>query len=98
MGDFNARVGSSPRPFDVIGQYGEPVSNRNGARLIDLLHASDLYSLHGRQLSFDSQPLWTRCRVSRGEQSIIDYLLVDCDMLSSSPRLQVFHLTFQITT
>ena len=35
------------------------------------------------------QPAWTRCRLSRSEQSIIDYVLADSDTLSSDPVLHV---------
>jgi hypothetical protein len=87
LGDFNARVGSSTCAFDVIGQYGEDHCNPNGKRLIQLLHASDMYALNGRVRC--PHPAWTRCRLSRGEQSIIDYVLADSDTLSSHPVLHV---------
>ena len=89
MGDFNARVGSATSPMDVIGQYGEDVCNRDGARLIDLLHASDLYCLNGRQPLYGAQPAWTRCRASRGEQSIIDYIIGDSGVVSSGASASV---------
>ena len=42
LGDFNARIGSSNTPFDVIGQYGEDHCNGNGRRVIQMLHACDM--------------------------------------------------------
>ncbi len=87
LGDFNARVGSATASFDVIGQFGETTCNANGKRLVNLLHASDMYALNGRK--FSREPVWTRCRLSRFEQSIIDYMLVDSDTLSAGPVLDV---------
>lgn len=87
LGDLNARVGSAIAPFDVIGQFGETTCNANGMRLVNFLHASDMYALNGRKLS--REPAWTRCRLSRSEQSIIDYMLVDSDVLSADLVLNV---------
>ncbi len=87
LGDFNARVGSATASFDVIGQFGEATCNANGKRLVNFLHASDMYALNGRK--FSREPAWTRCRLSRLEQSIIDYMLVDCDTLSTGSMLDV---------
>ena len=51
LGDFYARAGSATTSFDVIGQFGEAACNANGKRLVNFLHASDIYVLNGRKFS-----------------------------------------------
>ena len=87
LGDFNARVGSAAVNLDVIGRFGETHANASGQRLIQLLHGTGVYALNGRAPC--AQPAWTRCRMSRSEQSILDYILVDADCFSTAPPLRV---------
>ena len=86
--DFDARVGSAAVNFDVIGRFGETHNNASGQRLIQLLHGTGMYALNGRVPSM--QPAWTFCRMSRSEQSILDYILGDTDCFSSAPPVRVF--------
>ena len=88
LGDFNARVGSATTNSDVIGRFGEAHTNANGQRLIQLLLGTSMYALNGRLPCV--QPAWTRCRMSRAEQSILDYVLGDTDCFSSAPPVRVF--------
>ena len=46
-----------------------------------------MYALNGRK--FSREPAWTRCRLSRLELSIINYMLVDSDTLSTRSLLDV---------
>ena len=88
LGDFNARVGSAADNFDVIGRFGETHTNASGQRLIQLLHGTGMYALNGRVPCM--QPAWTCCRMSRSEQSILDYILGNTDCFSSAPPVRVF--------
>ena len=88
LGDFNASVGSAAVNFDVIGRFEETHTNASGQRLIQLLHGTGMYALNGRPPCM--QPAWTRCRMSRSEQSILDYILGDTDCFSSTPPVRVF--------
>ena len=88
LGDFNARVGSAAVNLDVIGRFGETHANASGQRLIQLLHGTGMYALNGRAPC--AQPAWTRCRMSRSEQSVLDYILVDTDCFATAPPLRVF--------
>ena len=69
LGHFNARVGLAAVILDAIGRFGETHANANGQCLIQLLHGTGMYALDGRALC--AQPAWTRCRLSRSEQSIL---------------------------
>ena len=66
--------------MEVVGQFGEPTHDSNGSRLINILCASNLLALNSRR--GDTHPAWTRCRLSRSEQSIIEYVLVNSNTLS----------------
>ena len=79
--------GSATTNFDVIGRFGETHRNASGQRLIHLLHGTSMYALNGRHPCL--QPAWTRCRMSRSEQSILDYVLVGTDCFSRAPPVQV---------
>jgi endonuclease/exonuclease/phosphatase family metal-dependent hydrolase len=87
LGNFNARVGSATTNFDVIGKSGETHRNASGQRLIHLLHGTSMYALNGRHPCL--HPAWTRCRMSRSEQSILDYVMVGTDYFSRAPHVQV---------
>ena len=88
LGDFNTRAGSAIGILDVIGRSGETHANASGQRMIQILHRTGMYASNGRAPC--AQPAWTRCRMSRSEQSILDYILVDADCLSTAPPLRVF--------
>ena len=88
LGDLNARVGSAEVNLDVIGRFGETHTDASGQRLIHLLHGTGMYALNGRVSCM--QPAWTRCRMSRSEQSILDFILCDTDCFSSPPPVRVF--------
>ena len=58
LGDFNAGVGKSVEMDDVIGMFGEGVSNASGNRLVSFLYEVKLVVCNGR--TFVSE--WTRVR------------------------------------
>ena len=68
-------------------KFGETHANASGQRLIQLLHGTGMYALNGRAPC--AQPAWTRCRMSRSEQSILDYILADADCFSTAPAMRV---------
>ena len=85
LSNFNARVGSAATNFDIIDRFGKTHSNASGQRLIHLLHGTSMYSLDGRHPCM--QLAWTHCHMSRSEQSILDYILVDTDCFFRAPHV-----------
>ena len=75
LGDFNARVGKVAGDDDMIGKFGEDTCNASGIKLISLLHEVELVACNGRRLV--SEPEWTRVRPSLDQKSVIDYILMD---------------------
>jgi hypothetical protein len=95
LGDFNARVGSAAGSGEVIGQFGEPngqdMPNANGSLMINFLNNIEMMSLGSRDASIKG-PAYTWHRPSMGQKSIIDYILVDSKLFSSS-NLPNLHIT-----
>ena len=87
LGDFNARVGKAEEIDDVVGMFGEETCNASGQKLISLLNEVELVACNGRELV--SEPEWTRVRLSRGQKSIIDYIITDYTLMKDSSRLYV---------
>ena len=79
LGDFNARVGNAVDDDDVIGKFGEDTCNASGNELISLFHEVKLVACNGRQLL--SEPEWTRVRPSLDQKSVIDYILMDKQLI-----------------
>ena len=87
LGDFNARVGKAVDDDDVIGKFGEDTCNASGNKLISLLHEVELVACNGRQLV--SEPEWTRVRPSLDQKSVIDYILMDEQLMAVSGNVIV---------
>ena len=79
LGDFNARVGTASEINDVIGMFGEETSNNNGEKLVSFLTEVDLVACNGR--TFVMEPEWTRIHPGLKQNSIIDYIITDMQML-----------------
>ena len=82
QGDFNARVGRSLQLYDVIGLFGEDMRNASGNRLLYFFNEVELMICNGR--NFVSEPEWTRLRPSLKQNSIIDYIITDAQLLEVS--------------
>ncbi|XP_072403197.1 uncharacterized protein [Diabrotica undecimpunctata] len=77
IGDLNGRVGvKDQESSDVLGQHGEQVRNNNGQRIIDFCRENDLIIMNSFFQHKDVHK-YTREVKSRGEKSIIDYVLVN---------------------
>ena len=88
QGDFNARVGRSVQIYDVIGLFGEGMRNASGNRLLFyFLNEVELMICNGRKLV--SEPEWTRVRPSLKQNSIIDYIITDAQLLEVSGNMHV---------
>ena len=72
---FGESTSDSLRPLTILNRRSAPVIRPQ--RLIQLLLGTSMYALNGRLPCM--QPAWTRCRMSRAEQSILDYVLGDTD-------------------
>lgn len=90
LGDLNSKVGKASCAGDHIGEWGEDEpANDAGQALIDMLKATDMYTLNGRHPSPSAEchtPQYTRARlVSRADGSIeaqysvLDYILAPKD-------------------
>lgn len=76
-GDFNGRVGIRDHTYTTtIGKYGEEKRNNNGKRLLDFCIIHDLIITNTFFKHKDIHK-FTRVQPSRGERSIIDYVLVE---------------------
>ena len=82
LGDFNARVGRSTDVDDVIGMFGEEICNANGNRFISFLNEVELVVCNGRQLVLE--PEWTRVRPSLDQKSVIDFIVMDVQLMRKS--------------
>ena len=87
LGDFNARVGKAADDDDVISKFGEDTCNASGNKLISLLREVELVACNGRQLV--SEPEWTRVRPSLDQKSVIDYILMDEQLMAVSENVIV---------
>ena len=67
---------------DVIGIFGEDTCNRSGNKLISFLNELELVIYNGRQCV--SEPEWTRVRPSLDQKSVIDYIIMDAQLLRES--------------
>jgi Reverse transcriptase (RNA-dependent DNA polymerase)/Endonuclease-reverse transcriptase len=77
IGDFNGRVGKrDEESSDVIGVQGENTRNRNGVRLINFCILNQLIVTNTFYQHKDIHK-YTREVKSRGERSIIDYVIVN---------------------
>ncbi|XP_023309952.1 uncharacterized protein LOC111691409 [Anoplophora glabripennis] len=75
-GDFNSRVGKGDHIYrTIVGEQGENVRNNNGIRLLDfcLMHNLVITNTYFKHKDIHK---YTREERSRGEKSIIDYILV----------------------
>lgn len=75
-GDINGRVGKGDHTYTTIGKHGEDERNNNGKRLLDFCTIHDLIVTNTFYEHKDIHK-YTRVEPSRGEQSIIDYILVE---------------------
>lgn len=57
LGDFSVRVGKSNVPEDIIGQFREPTSKKQGKVLIGLLKKKCLAVVNGQRDR--GSPQWT---------------------------------------
>lgn len=77
VGDFNARVGRRDNLYkEVIGNEGECVRNNNGIRLLEFCQTHDLIVTNTFFQHKDIHK-YTREEPSRGEKSIIDYIVTE---------------------
>lgn len=76
-GDFNGRVGKRDHTYTTtIGKYGEEKRNNNGKRLLNFCIIHDLIITNTFFKHKDIHK-FTRVQPSRGERSIINYVLVE---------------------
>ena len=80
FGDFNTRVGKVADDDDVIGKFGEDMCNASGNKLISLLYEVELVACNGRQLV--SEPEWTRVRPSLDQKSVIEYIVMNEQLMA----------------
>lgn len=76
-GDFNARVGKDADKWKgVIGKHGEDKQNNNGTRLLEFCVDNNLLIMN---TIFQHKEIhkYTREMKSRGEKSIIDYIIIE---------------------
>ncbi|XP_072384366.1 uncharacterized protein [Diabrotica undecimpunctata] len=77
LGDLNDRVGvRDEHTQDVLGPYGEEIKNDNGERIIDICRENNLIIMNTFFKHKDVHK-YIREVKSRGERSIIDYVLVN---------------------
>jgi Reverse transcriptase (RNA-dependent DNA polymerase)/Endonuclease-reverse transcriptase len=77
LGDFNGRVGKKDSKYNtVIGTHGENTRNNNGRRLLDFCINHDMIITN---TFYEHKQIhkYTRAEPSRGEKSIIDYVIVE---------------------
>ena len=84
LGDFNARVGRSVELDDVIGMFGEDTCNASGNRLVSFLNEVEM---NGRK--FMLEPEWTRVRPSLKQNSTIDFIITDPQLMAVSGNVHV---------
>ena len=86
---FNARVGRSADVDDVIviGMFGEDTCNTSGNRRVSFLNEVKLVACNGRK--FVMEPEWMRVRPTLKQNSIIDYILTDNQLVGVSGHVQV---------
>ncbi|XP_044766617.1 craniofacial development protein 2-like [Coccinella septempunctata] len=83
LGDFNSRVGKGDRMFEsVMGPFGEETRNNNGERMLDFCLLNDLIITNTLFQHKDIHK-YTREVRSRGEKSIIDYILIQKEKRST---------------
>ena len=85
LGYFNARVGTDSEIDKVIGMFGEETSNNE--KLVSFLTEVDLVSCNGHTLVTESE--WTCIRPGLKQKSIIDYIIIDVQMLKKLGKLCV---------
>ena len=78
LSDFNGKAADDD---DVIGKFGEGTCHASGNKLISLLCEVELVACNGRQLVSD--PKWTRVRPSLDQKSVIDYILMDEQLMGN---------------
>lgn len=79
-GDLNGRVGrQDQKTKDVIGTHGEPLRNNNGHRIIDFCIQNNMLVMNTFFQHKDVHK-YTREVKSRGERSIIDYIIVSREL------------------
>lgn len=77
IGDFNSRVGKKDGIHNrTIGKHGENVRNNNGKRMLDFCLMND-YVITNTLFQHKDIHKYTREVTSRGERSIIDFILVE---------------------
>uniref|UniRef100_A0A1Y1M3Z3 Reverse transcriptase domain-containing protein n=1 Tax=Photinus pyralis TaxID=7054 RepID=A0A1Y1M3Z3_PHOPY len=77
IGDLNGRVGKrNQESGETIGTYGETTLNNNGRRLVDFCLLNNLIITNTFYAHKDIHK-YTREVRSRGERSIIDYIIID---------------------
>ena len=87
LGDFNARVGRSTNVDDVIWMFGEETCNATGNKLISFLNEVELVICNSRQLVLE--PEWARVRPSLGQKSVIDFIVMDVQLMRESGEVNV---------
>ena len=87
LGDFNARIGRSTDVDDVIGMFGEKTCNASGNKFISFLNEVELLSCNGRQLVLE--PEWTRVRPSLEQKSVIDFIVMDVQLMRESGEVNI---------
>lgn len=79
LGDFNSRVGKRDNMYKrILGPYGEEHRNNNGKRMLEYCLLNNLLITNSFHQHKDIHK-YTREEPSRGEKSIIDYVLVEAE-------------------
>ena len=71
---------------DAIGMFGENTCNPSGNPLVSFLNEVKLLICNCRKLT--SEPEWTRVRPSLKQKSIINYIIIEAQLLEVSGNMQ----------
>ena len=89
LGDLNARVGNKgDANFNVIGKEGEIAETENGEKLIEFCIRNKL-KIANTFFKHKDIHKWTRVAETRGERSIIDYIIVTNSLFYSTHDVRV---------
>ena len=87
LDDFNARVGRSTQLDHVAGIFVENTCNGSGNRLFSVMNEVELTICNGRKLVCELE--WTWVRHSLKQKQIIDYIIIDNQLLEVSGNVHV---------
>ena len=88
-GDFNGRVGIKDEIYkDILEKYGEQIRNDNARRMLDMCQVNNMIVANTFYEHKDMHT-YTREEPSRGERSMIDYMLIERENRTSVMDVRV---------